>query len=105
MSNNKKRHQILRIVHASLKNSGDGVTPVEIKGKMNIDDIRLVSLLKELLDGRYLSGDSKKCHMTHKGVNAYTGKEFLNQMWYRNWSFWFSLTALVVSIFALLYKK
>ena len=102
MSNNRRRHQILRIVHKSLQNTKEGVTPIAINSKMHIDSMRLVALLQELLNEGYLKGgDSKKCHMTPKGMNAYTGKEFLNQLWYRKWNNWLSIIAIIISIVAL----
>lgn len=54
---------------------------------------------------RYTQNNELYYCITDLGKKFNIEKTLLKRLWYRNWSFWFSLVALIISILSFFYKK
>ena len=118
MSLNKNKHKVLKKLFERNKigenNSGFGVTITDLGKSLStlhlsdatklssdkINDVCYLLKQEELLT--YHSFDeNKKNHLfliTEKGKKAFLENYFLNKMWYRQVSFWFSFIAILISL-------
>ena len=116
-----KQHKVLSIIaeHERLQSLSPGILTDVSKG-LSINQLHdktgyrsydlsvfcngLVSegLLRTVL---YTQNNETYYCITDLGKKFKMERTLLKRLWYRDWSFWFSLVALVISIFSLFYNK
>lgn len=117
MANDLIKHKILKhlfsIEKIGEKNSGRGklitelgrsLTLLELSGKIRVSNDKIDDLCGVLNNDGYIKylikDEDSKNHsylITETGKKAFTDKEFLNNVWYRNKDFWFKALPILVA--------
>ncbi len=104
MSNNKDRHNILKHLYKECNKEHHevkGFEAEELIRELRLEIADGVAILHEFIDKEYITRSQDLIYIDVKGVCAFKDKTYLNKLWYRSWSNWLAIVAMIISIIAL----